>query len=329
MGNISIAELAKLTGTSKATVSRVVNNCFGVDAKTREKIKAAAKEHGYVSPQTRGSEIRVILPDKPQFYWREAYRGIFSVLHARGADASTAIFSSLSETAEYAELLTDALCESPRAVITAAPKNDEIARLLCELAEKTAVFLLSEKLDIRGTFYIGEDPYKSGESLGRAVASALPSPARILHISGGTVNAPERLRGFLSAAPETFRLAGELIYPGASSTPSAEMAREIHKQGADRFNLCFCSDGVLPQACLALKKLRAEHILCAGFENPPDASKYIASGMVAAIAEQDLFTIGKTAALCALDFLENDTFPAQKHTEIAPTITRFAPEWGE
>ena len=47
MGDVTIKDIAELTGVSYATVSRTLNHLSGVNAATREKILAAAMEMGY------------------------------------------------------------------------------------------------------------------------------------------------------------------------------------------------------------------------------------------------------------------------------------------
>ena len=44
-------EVAKLSGVSKSTVSRVINNEYGVKASTKEKVQKAIEECGYVANQ--------------------------------------------------------------------------------------------------------------------------------------------------------------------------------------------------------------------------------------------------------------------------------------
>ena len=48
MSDISIADLARLTGLAKSTVSGVLNNKPGFSEKTRRKVLAAAAQYGYV-----------------------------------------------------------------------------------------------------------------------------------------------------------------------------------------------------------------------------------------------------------------------------------------
>ena len=48
---VGLHEVAKLSGVSKSTVSRVINNEYGVKASTKEKVQKAIEECGYVTNQ--------------------------------------------------------------------------------------------------------------------------------------------------------------------------------------------------------------------------------------------------------------------------------------
>ena len=48
---VGLHEVAKLSGVSKSTVSRVINNEYGVKESTKEKVQKAIKECGYVANQ--------------------------------------------------------------------------------------------------------------------------------------------------------------------------------------------------------------------------------------------------------------------------------------
>ena len=45
--NINSAEIAKMAGVSRSTVSRVINGYSNVPPETREKVEAAIKKYGY------------------------------------------------------------------------------------------------------------------------------------------------------------------------------------------------------------------------------------------------------------------------------------------
>lgn len=80
---LTIKDLAKIAGVSYATVSRALNNHPEVSAKTRERIRNLAKEHGY-SPNeiARGlvkkytNTIGLLVPDISNPYFPEVAKGV-------------------------------------------------------------------------------------------------------------------------------------------------------------------------------------------------------------------------------------------------------------
>ena len=84
-------EIARLTGVSAATVSRVLSNNPHVDPKTRELVKSAAKNMGYLpnvlakSLRTlRSGSIGLVIPDISNPFFSEVLHGMESVCNEAG-----------------------------------------------------------------------------------------------------------------------------------------------------------------------------------------------------------------------------------------------------
>ena len=78
MKNDTLSSIAASMGVSKATVSRALNHCGGVDSETRERILAAVGET--TVPEC---AIYSLLPDTPGFFWQEMRRGLGDHADAR------------------------------------------------------------------------------------------------------------------------------------------------------------------------------------------------------------------------------------------------------
>ena len=79
-----LSDLAQKTNVSKATISRALNHCPGVDHETRRRVLEAA---GPLSPSSSEDDMVMILPDTPRYFWNPA----FIELQAAFAAASTCI----------------------------------------------------------------------------------------------------------------------------------------------------------------------------------------------------------------------------------------------
>jgi LacI family transcriptional regulator len=87
----TIRDVAKLAGVAPITVSRALNNSGYVSQATRERVKAAIEELGYV-PNMLGPSLRfqqtmilaVVITDITNPFWTTVTRGIEDVAHANG-----------------------------------------------------------------------------------------------------------------------------------------------------------------------------------------------------------------------------------------------------
>lgn len=61
-GKVTVQDLARLAGTSTATVSRALNDKAGVSEELRARIKQLARHHGYIPKRKYQEEILLVLP---------------------------------------------------------------------------------------------------------------------------------------------------------------------------------------------------------------------------------------------------------------------------
>ncbi|MEJ6120651.1 LacI family transcriptional regulator [Vibrio sp. 2-Bac 85] len=84
-------EVAKLSGVSKSTVSRVINNEYGVKASTKEKVQKAIDECGYVANQVardlksqKTHLVGVIVPRMSSYATAKGLDGLSSIIDQAG-----------------------------------------------------------------------------------------------------------------------------------------------------------------------------------------------------------------------------------------------------
>lgn len=82
----NIIDVAKYSGVSTATVSRVINNCSSVSASTREKVVAAIETVGYKLPERTNTKngkqhlVVVLVPNIDNSYFSSIINGILTSL---------------------------------------------------------------------------------------------------------------------------------------------------------------------------------------------------------------------------------------------------------
>ena len=86
MGNITINDIAKISGVAKSTVSRVLNGATNVSDETREKVLKVIEENKYQpSAVARGlstnetNVIGVIVPNSSSVFWGQVLEGVSEI----------------------------------------------------------------------------------------------------------------------------------------------------------------------------------------------------------------------------------------------------------
>ncbi|WP_201848826.1 LacI family DNA-binding transcriptional regulator [Myceligenerans indicum] len=94
-GKPSLAEVAKMTGVSISTVSKVANGGANVSDATRERVEHALKERGYVTPRKRrGSTtpVTVLARDMYSPYTLDVLRGAIDAAETSQLDVTVAVY---------------------------------------------------------------------------------------------------------------------------------------------------------------------------------------------------------------------------------------------
>jgi LacI family transcriptional regulator len=93
-GRVTVADIARVTGVSRATVSKVLNDRSDVAADTRAMVKATLAEHGYVKDRTRRAPRRV--PPRPRL--------VDLVFHDAGSPWAAEMIRGLGKAAAGAQV---------------------------------------------------------------------------------------------------------------------------------------------------------------------------------------------------------------------------------
>lgn len=127
---MSIKDIAKKTGLSVSTISRVVNNKPGISEETRELVKLAIKKYHYVPNMVarnlinrKTNTIGVIIPDMSEMYFSRIVKGIDSML---SVNDYTMILCDSNESAEKEHKLLGVLHEKQvDGIILATVQTDQ------------------------------------------------------------------------------------------------------------------------------------------------------------------------------------------------------------
>jgi LacI family transcriptional regulator len=125
---ISTLELARICGVSQGTVDRALHNRPGIGKETRERILAAAREHGY-QPHPAARElltgerrlVGAIIPTNNSVFFVD----LMNAIHAEIAPAGFRFFlTPVTGPDEFLHILRDFAARRSRAILFVPPEDD-------------------------------------------------------------------------------------------------------------------------------------------------------------------------------------------------------------
>ncbi|MBE7063350.1 MAG: LacI family DNA-binding transcriptional regulator [Clostridia bacterium] len=312
-------ELAKKCNISVSAVYKALYHKRGVDAKTREKVFAAADTVPIAMAGGKPS-VGVVLPARPTYYWDALYQGIQSELPAE-IDVHFAFFPSLGSgnvsghAIDYVQNLD--LC------IIAPSFAPAVQAKIAALAMEKPIIYVSEGLPTPHLAAVCGNHFDDGYRLGTALTSVFPEKKRILalHVHNG-LGAQMRTNGFVRAVSKAgATIVGNIELEDISAPLASVIARAIKADYIGRFDCLYCATGVTHYTCLALHKLKlTDDIICIGYENPRANSAYIESGRIRLLSVSNAFEMGRTAAKIATAKLLRNVDPPEETVYIPSKI---------
>lgn len=296
---------------SKTTVSRVLNNCGGVEYATKEKILELAVKYGYKRYLT--ADVGIVMPKNPKYFWNGLYRNTVRSFRDAGYNVSAFVYSSLNYEEDALVCLSNALESNISVLIAALPDTPRVREIIEKHSGKMLIILLEEFFDAVNTFYVGNDDEKTGYGLTSAYMDAYPERRRFAAIlTTEHQNMKIRCKGFERAVREkggTFRYVRISEY---DKLLHAHAARELYKI-KDEIDCVFCPDGIMNEIGHAIYKLNVgDKIHTIGLEENSESRKYIDLGVIKGIAAQDLDGQIEKCVEVVNEYMTNFSYPDKK-----------------
>ncbi|MBQ6003690.1 MAG: LacI family DNA-binding transcriptional regulator [Clostridia bacterium] len=229
--NLTIRDIARLSGVSKSTVSRIISNTGYVKEATREKVENVINELGYtpnVSAKelslSRSDTIGIFIGDISNQYFQEILRGAESVI----SDSSFFPFICLAGTEKRQKLYIEELMKRRVAGVIFSSSFIYDEEAISALVNSTKA--ISVQTDIKGIPNIDIDNYSAAYSIGRLIAGNGHKKIGYIDSYNTIHSLSERLRGFRDALKDSGLNEDSLIYTVTDSNYLAfDAARDLLK----------------------------------------------------------------------------------------------------
>lgn len=215
----TIQTVAERAGVSRGTVDRVLNNRSYVRAEVRERVEAAIRETGYLSPRDARSAaaergpmtpltLGVLLPSWHDDSLPEIERGV-EAARQKLAESSVTVLSDRCETdlpGEAVQRLNGLLAKGAQGIALCAAGDPAIVAQIDLLADRgvPVVTFNSDLPESRRLCFVGEDYLKSGRIAGELMSKCVPLDAPLLAVVGNLEfdGHRRRLEGFCARLRE-------------------------------------------------------------------------------------------------------------------------------
>ena len=309
-----ISDIMRMTGLSRSTIDRVLNERPGVKEKTRRQIEQAIAELGYAPSSlslhqtARNARIEVFLPEGTNPFFSHLRKGIDAAVNAateHGVDLRISGFDPYRPETMVERL--SAVNNQTTAVITVGVDNHEAGLAINNLADRgiRVVTIVSDVPMSRRSAYVGQDNFAAGRTAGQLMADLVPSGrGRVAVLIGHPQfrHLLDRQSGFQQAlAINRPELAVQACHPyGADPSQAEAIVRDLM---ADRRNLrgVYIAGGGQPYLIDALRVTTGTQPVVIGHEVSEASRTALRNGTYRLVVAHDVDELGKKAVSTALD----------------------------
>jgi LacI family transcriptional regulator len=305
---VRISDVVRISGVSRATVDRVLNNRAGVLEATRSQVVRALKQLGYAPDALSALEnrkphdIRVFLLDGTNPFFaeiREGFLRAIGALHPLGIRTKVVSFDpyqphTLAEVLSRPDTMT-------AAIVAVGAQTPEIAAAIDALQNK-GVPVITVISDIRNSTraaHVGQDNKAAGRVAARLMANMVPpGPGKIGLLTGHAdfQHLTDRRRGFVETLA---RMRPELEtvrtrpYGGADAD-SSQVVEELFTRVSDLAGV-YLSGGGQPHLIRALSRHRSDAQVIIAHELTPISRVALEDGTFQALVSHDMGHVARLA----------------------------------
>lgn len=321
MAENKIKKIAELSGVSESVVKRALGNYSGINNKTKQNVLEVAEALG-VCFKPKNTEIGIVMPTVPTYFWGEMRRALSLQCTELEADFRFFLFSDINNEKDALNCLDVASKSGISVLIVCPPDTCKIRDFLHTLSEKICVIILEEFVDVEGAVFVGENSYDEGFLLAKKYLETFPQNRRFAVLSNRYDNNSPRNRGFFDAAKSFGNAEFLNIYTEFSfdeKTVCARLARKLEPE-LQKIDCIFCPSGLIDIVSGALVKLKNERVHVVGFDSGIKSASYRKRDFLKQVCAQNLYGQAKSAAEIAKVYIKTGKKPSEKYIFIKNTV---------
>ena len=218
---MKIEEIAKLSGFSKSTVSRVISNNGYVSKETKEKILKIIEEVNYIpngiarsSSSNKSNTVAVIIPDIQNSYFGDIIKGISNIMDKN--NLHMLVYSTDENIKKEKKVFQNVIEQRPSGIILSISLQHHKKKDIKVLLDSGIPFVLFDRQIFDETFTgVFFDDIKGGYLATEALINSGHENIAIITGPFSTTNGLNRLEGYKKAMLEkNKKISEENIYEG-------------------------------------------------------------------------------------------------------------------
>ena len=320
----TIKQIAELSGVSRGTVDRVLNNRGKVKPKTEEKVRAVARQLGYkpnlagkaLAVRKKAPVIGVIVSSEENPFFDEVLRGIARAEEELKDYGVRVLLKQMKgyDVARQAELITEMKDKVSALILN--PINDfKIARLLSGMQESgTGIVAMNNDIEnCERLCYVGSDYVRGGNAACGMMGLLTGGQAKVGVLLGSKkiLGHNQRVEGFRAVMRERYPQMEivDMAETNDDDVVAFEAARQMlcaHPQITALFVAAAGTYGVC-RAVEAMNKAGEITIVC--FDAIPSTVEMMKKGLIKATICQQPFTQGNKSVHIAFDYVVSGMKP--------------------
>ena len=320
-----IEDVVQLSGLSRSTVDRVLNNRSGVRAVTRRKVEDALNQLGYTGDTLAAMSrlmprhISVLLPEGSNPFFALIRQGYFAVSGAMRYQPAE--FTMIGFDPYDPKTLCDALKDLPANtthVISVGVDNPDVTDAIDRLVDRgiTFVTIVSDCPRSRRAAYIGQDAFAAGRTAGRLMGKMCSPGEGSVGLLIGHLDFRhllDRQSGFIQSLGDVrpdLRVMQGRAY--GTTREGCQLAVDELFRGARNIKGVYISGGGQPYLHDALSQYLNPDLQVIGHELHEESRKALRIGRLTAVIAHDVVDIFRTS----LDVIFDGDVAAQSDRHI-------------